>query len=124
MTNKILSIDQCKELVTLGLDMSDASCFYHYDELCFNYSDKLNYDPDNGIIPTYTLQDILEKLPEIILGSTKQIKTVEFKLSIRGNRVYYMQDSFNQQWLKCIYGSTLLESAFNMLKWCLEHKYI
>lgn len=128
MKEQVLSIEQMQELIKLGIDTSKASmCWNTYDSFLIandsDLKDAFHYSEDNWI-PIFTLQDILEILPKIILGSTKQMKTVEFKLSIRENKIYYMQDSFNQQWLKCIYGNTILEAAFNMLKWCKQSNYI
>ena len=125
MNNQVLSIEQMRELKELGIDTSKVSMCWFIGvtpDLLPIYS-PTEY-VENKYIPTFTLQDILEILPKSILGSTKQIKTVEFKLTIRENKIFYMQNSFDQQWLKCIYGNTLLEAAFNMLKWCKQNNYI
>lgn len=134
MENQVLSIEQMQELKELGIDISNASmCWlghsdcnsvYPYNSTFKDIFEKHKETIPAVLIPTFTLQDILEMLPKSILSSTKQVKTVEFKLSIRDNKIYYMQDSFNQQWLKCTYGNTTLQALFNMLKWCKQNKYI
>lgn len=122
-----------QELIDMGIDVSKASmCWIINNSKLSDWEYALEPNEDIefwtgiglSVIPVFTLQDILEMLPDSILGSTKQIKTVEFKLSTRGNKVYYMQDNFNQQWLKCTNENTLLEAAFNMLKWCKQNNYI
>lgn len=131
MEKQVLSREQMQVLIDMGIDVSNASmCFIIYEDGDYEVGTEdlaatlsLDYTIEKTT-PTFTLQDILEMLPDSILGSTKQIKTVEFKLSTRGSKVYYIQDNFNQQWLKCTNGNTLLEAAFNMLKWCKENKYI
>lgn len=129
MNNQVLTIEQMQELKKLGIDISNASMYWVENDFDASVDLCINFYPEETnknvrCTPTFILQDILEMLPNSILGSTKQIKTVEFKLSTRGNKVYYMQDNFNQQWLKCTNGNTLLEAAFNMLKWCKQNNYI
>lgn len=73
-SKQVLSIYQMKHLQELGLDMSDASmcwCLFWGNkkekwELEI-YEDVINQKRDSSfweIIPSYTLQDILDKLPK------------------------------------------------------------
>lgn len=142
MKNQVLSINQMQELKELGINTSKASmCWskFKYDSnfiiqaMSKNMFEEeirnldLIYTPyDYTIIPTFTLQDILEILPREIkpFEDCKSWKKVWLRLlPYAGNRwcvlyenpdeVLYRSDSENP-----------LESAFNMLKWCKQNNYI
>lgn len=73
---QILSVEQMKHLKELGLDTSDGSMCWCYALSYKNakweleiYEDVINQKRDSAfweIIPTYTLQDIFDKLPRYI----------------------------------------------------------
>lgn len=75
-SKQVLSIEQMKHLQELGLDTSDASmcwcCFLGNIEEEWEleiYENVLNQKRDSTFwetLPTYTLQDILDKLPESV----------------------------------------------------------
>lgn len=60
MNNQVLSIEQCKELIELGIDMSNASMCYFIGaiEELFPIYGPVEYS-EHEYIPTFTLQDIL-----------------------------------------------------------------
>ena len=115
-----LSVEKMKHLEELGLDTSDASMFWYAHtvkypsrkqsdfSLCVIGLCKYNWDEDRCIF-TYTLQDILEKLPSTQLTTTpKNSPTVDT-----------LAGGFHRE-----IGKTLLEAAYNMLLWCIENNYI
>ena len=71
--------------------------------------------------PAYTLQDILDKLPKRI-----ETEDYEFELYIyyheNGVSVFYDDGDITQ--LAFFSKPTLLESAYEMLCWCIEKGYI
>ena len=79
-SKQILSVEQMKHLQELGLDTSDGSMCWCYALSYKNakweleiYEDVINQKRDSAfweIIPTYTLQDILDKLPTLIIISS------------------------------------------------------
>lgn len=139
MSNQVLSIEQCKELVSMGIDMSNASAMWIADldleynpvswKVFFRNDDKtieywqekfpLTYKGGNTYY-TFTLQDILEILP-----SEWTFVKDYCEESDRDPQTYFLfietgalQDKHG---VRC---DTMLECAFNMLKWCKENKYI
>ncbi len=122
---QVLSIEQMQHLKRLGLDTSDATmCWIKTPkgrDVAFNddWIDRREslLDP----IPAYTLQDILEKLPNRI-----EIKGSICDLIIYhhedGVSVYYDDNDFTQSTLFC--KPTLLKSAYEMLCWCIEQGFI
>lgn len=118
MTDQVLSVEQMRELIKLGIDTSKAgACWYPDNDL--DYPDNpiytatfaenigINYP---GRIPTFTLQDILEMLPT-------------HKTFSECNRTY------NRCWVRLcspendnihteLSNKSLLDASFKMLKWC------
>lgn len=121
---QVLSIEQMQHLKRLGLDTSDATmCWIKTPkgrDVAFNddWIDRREslLDP----IPAYTLQDTLEKLPNRI-----EIEDDEFDLNIRFyNNSVCMFYSSNVTIRAYFFKSTLFESAYKMLCWCIEQGFI
>ena len=121
---QVLSVEQMMHLKELGLDTSDGS-------MCLEWNES---DSDNMVVTspdadtnydyyheTYTLQDILDKLPKRI-----ETEDYEFELYIyyheNGVSVFYDDGDITQ--LAFFSKPTLLESAYEMLCWCIENGYI
>jgi hypothetical protein len=131
-SKQVLSIDQMKHLRELGLDTSDASMCWCYALSYKNakweleiYEDVINQKRDSTfweIIPTYTLQDILDKLPKEIKTSTD---TYWLTVSIYTNMwyiCYSMSDEFD--YYKEFSSVSLMDCAYDMLCCCIENEYI
>lgn len=136
MEKQVLSIEQMRELIELGIDTSKASMCY-----CDLESDEYHFGsnvivPNNATLseyglcrenltPTFTLQDILEILPN-------WIDPYYYNVKYHKNLFYH---EYVNKWI-CSYvasnGASIqqfasdspLEAAFNMLKWCKHNKYI
>lgn len=115
MKDQVLSIEQMQELIELGIDTSKASMCWittrtPYD---FNVYDveiyKSYYKKGNeAVIPTFTLQDILEMLPKgwsfDCFDDCMPVITIFTNFGVHEEK-----------------ASTILETAFNMLKWCKQN---
>lgn len=122
MNNQVLSIKQMQELEELGIDTSKASmCWYGTDEVEFVcFGTDMDKDCGDEICPTFTLQDILEILP-----SEWTFVKDYCEESDRDPQTYFLfietgilHDKHGER------GYTMLECAFNMLKWCKQNNYI
>lgn len=122
-SKQVLSIEQMNHLQELGLDTSDASmCWCSFignidEEWELEiYEDVINQKRDSTfweIVPTYTLQDILGKLPPSINWNP---------LIIVGNSVMYSAgygEGYDEP-IKIFKEESLLESAYKMLLWIIE----
>lgn len=123
MKNQVLSIEQMKTLIDMGIDTSKATCYWvnHIDP---NMGWSLfTRKPDNGgftYIPTFTLQDCMEMLPNTIEWKGKTYWFSVF-INAMGNKMLGYRDS--ELWaLECY--SFSINGAFNMLKWCKENNFI
>lgn len=133
---QVLSIKQMKYLQDIGLDTSDASMYWVRRSHGSRIDDEskgewflslqkefmvcgfISYE----ILPTYTLQDILYKLPKEIKTSTD---TYWLTVSIDTNMwyiCYSMSDEFD--YYKEFSSVSLMDCAYDMLCWCVENGYI
>lgn len=123
----VLTIEQAKYLQKLGLDMSDAAlCWFQsiIDEKwsITSITDGIRnvlkgYEQPyvtTNVIPTYTLQEVLNKLPENNIA----IHYPNFK-----DDVYEISYIFDEN-KKIFLGETLLETAYNMLCWVILNGYL
>lgn len=129
MKDQVLSIEQMQELEDIGIDVSKASMFWYknnkFKQLipCSDrdtIKDWTNQHGENCVIPTFTLQDILEILPKVITTESDN-----FELYLNTFQCYtHYRDPKHDKSLNAEYGNSILEAAFNMLKWCKQNNYI
>lgn len=141
MEKQTLTIEQMQELQELGIDTSNASMFWYR---CYRFKqlipcsdrdtikDWTNQHGENCIIPTFTLNDIVDILPQYI--EEKEIGRFDYELRIKKDEATYESFDVHNQLGEpftlinhSIYDDeceTILDCAFEMLKWCKQNKYI
>lgn len=118
---QVLSIEQMKHLKNLGLDTSDGS-------MCFEWNES---DSDNMVVTspdadtnydyyckTYTLQDILDKLPCFIVN---QVLTIQ-KLADSYTCLYI--EPYTRSMINITESKEPIDAAYEMLCWCIENGYV
>lgn len=122
---QVLSIKQMKYLQDLGLDTSDASMCVEWKESDENNKVVNSLDADTNYdyyYPTYTLQDILDKLPKGIKTSTD---TYWLTVSVNTKMWYICYSmSVGFDYCKEFSSVSLMDCAYDMLCWCVENGYI
>ena len=131
MKKQALSIEQMNHLRKLGLDTSDASLCWTQDPNGEIYSlgihDEFCYESSYmNPVPAYTLQDILDKLPEEINVERRRYWLC---IDMADERMFYFTDDFQMLgaslWNTYFRdGKTLLDAAYEMLVWCIEKGYV
>lgn len=124
-SKQVLSIEQMQHLQELGLDTSNASMCWVID--C-NYANHLKIHDlfaynatDEKVIPSFTLQDILELLPYKIVASYLNIG----KKSFSGDVLFYIEYSnFGGYAISHFRSEILLDAAYEMLYWCIENGHL
>lgn len=117
---QVLSIEQMKHLRELGLDTSDASMCVEWRESDESKKVVTSLDADtyyDYYHETYTLQDIINKLPESILIYDLYI----FKQA--GLWVFKYIDVEDET----LHSETMpgiMDAAYYMLCWCIEKGYV
>lgn len=121
MEKQVLSIEQMQELQALGIDISGASmCWWKGNRNIHDILAIYNSSEDTAsfIIPTFTLQDILEMLPYIFVNECACVPVI-YK-----NCCVFVYELDHESIIHKEYAETTLEAAFKMLKWCKQNKYI
>lgn len=129
---KVLSIEQMKHLQELGLDTSDASMYWarvsHGSRVDDKSKGKWFLSLHKGFqtcgfisyesIPTYTLQDILGKLP-CFIGN--QVLTIQ-KLADSYTCLYI--EPYTRSMINITESKEPIDAAYDMLCWCIENGYV
>lgn len=129
---QVLSIEQIKHLQQLGLETSDASIYWVRRSHGSRLDDKSKSDwflslqkefmvcgfTSYEVIPTLTLQDILDKLP-CFIGT--HVLTLQ-KLANSGTCLY--MEPYSRSILNLTESKELINSAYDMLCWCIENGYV
>lgn len=123
-SKQVLSVEQMEHLQELGLDTSDGS-------MCFDWNDS---DSDNMVVTspdadtnydyyheTYTLQDILDKLPTLIIISSDFYK-ICIEPSCGYWDIYYYKSDATELISKK--SENIIDVAYDMLCWCIENGYV
>lgn len=128
-SKQVLSIEQMKHLQELGLDTSDASmcwcCAIGYKNAKWEleiYEDVINQKRDSAfweIIPTFTLQDILDKLPPCI----EKFYIIEISVSTH-NKIWHIRYKRAGCALSYFSSESFIDAAYEMLCWVIESGYI
>ena len=127
-TEQVLSIEQMKHLQELGLDTSNASmclcCFRENIDEEWEleiYEDVINQKRDSTfweIIPTFTLQDIMQKLPPFINICMLHIYPA-------ADLWYFVyMDSYTRTILSTKYSPDIMNAAYQMLCWVIENGHL
>ena len=82
-------------------------------------------DESCGMLPAYTLQDVLDALP-------KEIKPAEkcywLRIDLADECIYYYHETIDlmerRDKVFSYYGEELIDAAYNALCWCIENGYV
>lgn len=131
-SKQVLSVEQMKHLQELGLDTSDGSMCWCYALSYKNakweleiYEDVINQKRESAfweIIPTHTLQDILDKLPHYL--NPFPPKQILFAWMIERDAIAYRNVEDIDDCLKHFTDDLLIDAAYEMLCWCIENGYV
>ncbi|WP_373150011.1 hypothetical protein [Bacteroides stercoris] len=125
-TKQVLSVEQMEHLQELGLSTSDGSMCWCYALSYKNakweleiYEDVIDQKRDSNFwetLPTYTLQDILDKLPPVI----KKYYWLAIRVSAHKG-MWYVEYNGRGCTLSYFYSENLIDAAYEMLCWCIEN---
>jgi len=122
MKDQVLSIEQMQKLKELGVDASKASMAWYqdYDDLLdrsYSLYELTNFTKKLYNIPTFTLQDMIELMPNLIEFDDENYylfvdkNCTEYK-TVEGKIICFCQKN------------SVLINTYNVLVWLAENKYI
>lgn len=129
MEKQVLSINQMQHLKELGVDTSKASMHWQFlptADAIINETDELEEKPCLFVsqpnmkheYPAFTLQDMLDIMPEII---DAHIFTIEKEYGLWS--CMYLE-SYTRSIIRIKTNKELINAAYEMLCWCAENGYL
>lgn len=111
----------------LGLDTRDASLCWSVrtglPNLLIPYDDEVfERCAVTRTVPAYTLQDILDKLPD---GIDMEDYAYWLYIDMSIDKIYY--ERYDCECLKAVRannGKSLLDAAYELLVWCIEERHV
>lgn len=128
MSKHVLDIDQVKHLQELGLEMKKTMLYW----IVFNVGHENNFvttrehamevlDESCGMLPAYTLQDVLDLLPRSIkLENTKYDISIYF-MDGKWAVDYCSDTGADIQSNEC---EEIIDAAYSRLLWCIKQGYV
>lgn len=129
MNKQVLTTEQMKSLIKLGIDYGKASmceCISSEGKQILIASDSLSFLPDKDkvtwtVFKVFTLQDIIEILPDFIITNNM---SYDFKLLKSYNRFYYESGETILYDSLIDFADSMITSAYNTLVWVLENGHL
>lgn len=129
MSKQVLSIEQMKQLQKLGLDTRNASMCHIIDDssnIIYNIpTDTIKHKKVinffiKKVIHVYTIQDILDMLPEEIEKDDKNYCLNVF----RNYKTYFVSYHWGNNILISFEDELFINAAYKLLCWCIENGYV
>lgn len=125
MNKQVLSVEQMQHLQELGLELKPTMLHYTYNNLIEDKKWYLTVLTSSIFeqIPTYTLQDILDTLPEFIYDDGYNYYLNLAVDSVRSWCASY--DSYDiGTTLEYFNDETPIDAAYGLLCWAIENGYV
>lgn len=130
-SKQILDVHQMQHLQELGLEMKETMLYWvvyeagHENNFVTTKEDAMEViDESCGMLPAYTLQDVLDALPNRIIDE----KGFDYFLAIHiYNNIWNVVYSLYNEILVTINyfnSECLIDAAYEMLVWCIENKFV
>lgn len=118
---QVLSVEQMKHLEEFGLDTSDGSMHFEWSESDSGNMVVTSPDADTNYDycrTTYTLQDIIDKLP-CFIGN--QVLTMQ---KLADSYMCLYMEYYTRSMIKITESKELIDAAYEMLCWCIKNGYV
>lgn len=132
-SKQILSIEQMQHLQELGLELKETMLYWvvyevgHENNFVTTKENAMEViDESCGMLPAYTLQDVLYVLPKEIKYKDKRCwLCIELADEMIG--YYYENARFEHRWVYyevVMIDESLIDAAYRLLIWVIENGYI
>ncbi|MBU3813530.1 MAG: hypothetical protein H9791_03355 [Candidatus Bacteroides intestinipullorum] len=132
MSKQVLSIEQMLHLQELGFDTSNASASLYKPDmdteymLMFGHLKKEELVGNEEDIPSYTLQDVLDALPNRIYDKGAFYLGC-YDIMIDEHDICYAKwcgSEIESTYVEIEIKDNLIDAAYSMLCWCVENKFV
>ena len=132
MSKQVLSIEQMLHLQELGIDTSNASASLYKPDmdteymLMFGHLKKEELVGNEEDIPSYTLQDVLDALPNRIYDKGAFYLGC-YDIMIDEHDICYAKwcgSEIESTYVEIEIKDNLIDAAYSMLCWCVENKFV
>lgn len=133
MAKQVLSIEQMRHLQELGMELKETMLYW----VVYKVGNEKNFvttrenameviDESCGMLPAYTLQDVLDALPKEVNSGTRRFW---LRIDFYDECLYYYYDNYSLVEIReIVFGyngmEDLIDAAYEMLCWCVNAKHI
>ena len=129
MTKQTLSIEQMQHLQELGLELKETKLYWvvyevgHENNFVTTKENAMEViDESCGMLPAYTLQDVLDALPVTILHDKR---IYELDINMCNESIEYVKTSVNDVLVGLRFTQIpLIDAAYSMLWWAIKNKFV
>ena len=129
MSKQCLDAHQMQHLQELGLELKETMLYWvvyeagHENNFVTTKENAMEViDESCGMLPAYTLQDVLDALPKMIYPFP--VHKIGFELWIGSGKIFYANMFNLEDVLKVRYDKELIDAAYSLLCWCIENGYL
>ena len=138
MTKQVLDIMQMQHLQELGMELKETMLYWvvyevgHENNFVTTKENAMEViDESCGMLPAYTLQDVLDALPlQVEIPFHPQcgkyelrIKTMVFNTGKVMHAVVYEESDY-LNWFVLQSNKELIDAAYEMLCWAIDNKFV
>ena len=132
-SKQVLDVQQMQHLQELGLEMKETMLYWvvyedgHENNFVTTKENAMEViDESCGMLPAYTLQDVLDILPTEIKPAERRFW---LRIDLSDECLYYHYDDCNLvEHRKKVIGydgiDGLIDAAYSLLCWCIENGYL
>lgn len=128
-SKQVLDVQQMQHLQELGLELKETMLYWvvyeagHENNFVTTKENAMEViDESCGMLPAYTLQDVLDALPKMIYPFP--VHKIGFELWIGSGKIFYANMFNLEDVLKVRYDKELIDAAYELLVWCIEQGYV
>ena len=132
-SKQVLDVQQMQHLQELGLELKETMLYWvvyeagHENNFVTTKENAMEViDESCGMLPAYTLQDVLDILPTEIKPAERRFW---LRIDLSDECLYYYYDDCNLvEHRKKVIGydgiDGLIDAAYSLLCWCIENGYL
>ena len=130
-SKQVLDVQQIQHLQELGLGLKETMLYWvvyeagHENNFVTTKENAMEViDESCGMLPAYTLQDVLDALPEEITHKRKGYLIEMWKRDDEWTIGYLFFEIEDVVHLHDDTNKSLIDAAYELLVWCIENKFV